>query len=435
MIIAHGVGSRGDLPIPLALAWQGAAIAVIASFVAVAMLWQEPKLQGGRAGRTIPMGLQSLIDSTPFRLVLRLITLAIAVVVVIAGLIGPEGQVENAAPWVFYVTFWVGLLIVSIVFGPVWRVLNPLRLVHFAIAKASGSDPDEGTRPLPPGLGYWPAVVSLAAFLWLELVYPDRAQPHVVSTFIALYAAANIVAASIYGMRWFDQGDGFEVYSNLMGRLSVFGRRDDGRLVMRNPLDGIAGVHVGPGFVALVAVLIGSTAFDGITRTMWWTVNVEPDDVPIGTLALAGCIVIIGLAYVGASLACARYSELPAREFPGAFAASLVPIAAGYGIAHYFSLFVLDGQRAISTMTDPFGTGANVLHTAEWTVNYTLILPKTIGLVQVAAIVIGHILGVLSAHDRAARLLPEGSRQVGQFPMVVLMVGLTILGILLLFGT
>jgi hypothetical protein len=435
VIIAHGVGSRGDLPIPLALAWQGGAIAVIASFVAVALLWQEPKLQGGRAGRPIPMSLQRILDATLFRVLVRLVTMFVAVVVVVAGLIGPTSQIDNVAPWVFYVTFWVGLLLVSILLGPVWRVLNPLRLVHLAIAKASGGEPDEGIRPLPPRLGYWPAAVSLATFLWLELVYPDRAEPHIVSTFIALYAAAHIIGASIYGMHWFDKGDGFEVYSSFIGRLSIFGRRDDGRLVLRNPLDGIAGVQIAPGFVAVVAVLIGSTAFDGISRTTWWTIHVAPDDIRIGTAALAGCIFGIALAYVGASRACARYGEVPAKEFPGEFASSLIPIAAGYGVAHYFSLFVLDGQRAISTLSDPFGTGANFLGTAGWKVNYTLILPKKIGLVQVAAIVIGHILGVLTAHDRAARLLPEGSRQVGQFPMIVLMVGLTILGILLLFGT
>ena len=51
--------------------------------------------------------------------------------------------------------------------------------------------------------------------------------------------------------------------------------------------------------------------------------------------------------------------------------------------------------------------------------------------VQVSAI--GHVLGVIFAHDRAVRLFPRRAAVVGQVPLLVLMVALTCLGLFLLF--
>lgn len=436
-ILAHGIGGRADLPVPLALAIQGAAVAVFASFVAVALLWREPKLTGGAAGKPIPARLQRVVDAPATRIVLRLLALALTILVVTAGLAGSSDANLNIGPWVFYIWFWVGTMIaLSLLFGPVWRLVNPLRLVHGWLARLAGSKPEEGLTQLPPRLGYWPAVASLLAFLWLELVFVNRTSPYVVSIFIAVYAAAHLGAAAAYGSDWFTYGDGFEVYSTSVGRLSIFGRRDDGRLVVRNPLDGLAAFKDRPGFVGVVAVLIGSTAFDGVTRTTWWGTHVRGDDTVRGSLGLFGSILVIGLLYTLAARAAGRYaSNVPKRAFPGAFAASLIPIAVGYGIAHYFSLLLGDGQKVLQLASNPLGNGTDYFGTAGRRVDYGLLRPGMVALVQVGAIVLGHIVAVISAHDRAARLLPPGARQRGQLPMIVLMVGLTCLGVYLLFGT
>lgn len=437
VLIAHGIGGRSDLPVDLAIAVQGAAVAVFVSFVAVALLWKEPRLTGGAAGRPIPHGVQRVIDAPAFRVVVQLVALALSAFVVVAGLIGSEQVNNNIAPWAFYITFWIGiLLIASLLLGPVWRIVNPLRLVHGLLARVSGSRPEEGLRPLPAALGYWPAVISLLAFLWLELVYSNRESPYVVSVFIAVYSAAHLGAAAVYGSDWFAKGDGFEVYSTAVGKLSVFGRRDDGRLVVRNPLDGLASHASGPGFVGVIAVLIGSTAFDGVTRTLLWQDNVRSDDTLRGSLGLFGCVLIVGVLYTLATRAAGRYArDVPGRAFPAALAASLIPIAVGYGIAHYLSLLIGDGQRVIQLASDPLGNGTNYFGTALRRNNYTLLTQDTVAYIQVGAIVIGHIVGVFSAHDRSAALLPPESRQRGQFPMIVLMVALTCLGVYLLFGT
>lgn len=50
-----------------------------------------------------------------------------------------------------------------------------------------------------------------------------------------------------FGEEWFARGDGFEVYSTLVARLSPWGRRDDGRLVVRSPLANANATPAEPG--------------------------------------------------------------------------------------------------------------------------------------------------------------------------------------------
>ncbi|MCW2620388.1 MAG: hypothetical protein JWR28_3537, partial [Modestobacter sp.] len=107
--------------------------------------------------------------------------------------------------------------------------------------------------------------------------------------------------------------------------------------------------------------------------------------------------------------------------------------AAGYALAHYFSLLVLDGQLTWILASDPFRTGLDLFGTAGNAVNYTAISPRTISLVQVSAIVLGHVLGVVLAHDRAVRVAP-GRALVAQYPLLVVMVLFTVGGLGLLLG-
>src|SRR3712207_1054940 len=208
MLLAHGLGGRTDLPIPVWLALYGAGIAVVISFAALGLLWPKPRLTDPDAGRPLPDAVRRAVDSAYVRLTLRLIVLAIAITLVLAAFLGSPETAYNPAPWFLYITFWVGLLPLSVLFGRVWRLVNPLRTIHTGLSRLSGTDPETGTRAWPERLGYWPAAVWLAAFVWLELVYPDREDPRVVGVFLFVYAAANILAAAVFGARWFERGDG-----------------------------------------------------------------------------------------------------------------------------------------------------------------------------------------------------------------------------------
>ncbi|MGC5412270.1 hypothetical protein ACPXCX_52780, partial [Streptomyces sp. DT225] len=122
---------------------------------------------------------------------------------------------RNPAPGAVYVLLWVGLVPASLLLGPVWRRLNPLRTAHLLACRALHRDPDAG-RPLPVRLGMWPAAAGLLAFTWLELVAPDPASPTALLVFLGVYAAVHLAGAAVYGAHWFDHADAFEVYSGLL---------------------------------------------------------------------------------------------------------------------------------------------------------------------------------------------------------------------------
>lgn len=437
-VLAHGVGGRSDLPVPYWLALYGAGIAVVLSFAALGALWPTPRLTGEK-GRALPRGLAAVIDSPVLRWVLRALVLAASLVLVAAAFAGKPSEESNPLPWFLYIVFWVGLVPVSLLLGPVWKVVNPLRTIHLLVATASGSDPDEGIKEPPRGLGYWPAAAVLGGFVWLELVYPYRADPRTLGLLLVVYAAGNIVAAAVYGARWFERADGFEVYSTLIGRLSPLGRLPDGRLALRNPLDNLAGIRAEPGLVAVVVVLLGSTGFDGVTRSTWWkdfagSASGWPA-VPKATLGLALCVGVVAGTYVLATRLSGRPAKADTGPLPGAFIHSVVPIAVGYAIAHYFSLFLLEGQQAWVLASDPFGTGADWFGTASWTIDFTRVTPRVVAVTQIGAIVVGHVLGVVAAHDRAVTLFQGRAAIRGQYPLLAVMVAYTLGGVALLLGT
>jgi hypothetical protein len=123
-----------------------------------------------------------------------------------------------------------------------------------------------------------------------------------------------------------------------------------------------------------------------------------------------------------------------AGELARSFAHTLAPIAFAYAIAHYFSLLVFQGQALIYLASDPLGTGANLLGTANTQVNYTLISGSGIWYVQVAALSAGHVAGLVLAHDRALTVFGDDRRAAirSQYWMLTVMVGFTCLGLWLL---
>jgi hypothetical protein len=423
MVVAHGIGGRQDLPIPMSLLLAGAAIAVLASFVALSVLWRRSRLRGTAAGRPLPVALQRIADHRATRAVLRALGLALAAFTVAAAALGPNDE-SNPAPWLIYVVFWVGLIPASLLFGPVWRLLNPLRTLHQGVAWLSGGRPP---LTLSDRVGYWPAAAGLFAFTWLELVYPEPDPPATVLLFFAGYAVIVLICAAIYGAAWFDKADPFEAYSSLIGRLAPLGRRDDGRLVVRNPFNGLAGLAPAPGLVAVVCVMLGSTAYDGFSRSTFWVNRLQEGPLPRTLAGTLGLMAFVGLVAVS-------YWAATRSTGPAALVHSLIPIAVGYLVAHYLSLLIFGGQQAVILSSDPFGNGANLFGTATRTVDYAILGATALAVIRAAAVVAGHITGVFAAHDKAVALLPRGRAVTGQLPLLITMVFYTVGGLTLLFA-
>ncbi|MFI6761495.1 hypothetical protein ACIBF5_20395 [Micromonospora sp. NPDC050417] len=437
-LLAHGVGGRQDLPIPFGFAVTGAALALVISFVVLGAFWREPRLGDPEAGRPLPERVGRVVDSAGWRWALRLLGLVVVGYFGVGLFLGPDVD-RNPTAGAFYVLFWVGLVPLSLLFGSVWRALNPLRTGYLLVAAAVRRDPRRGLLPLPARLGYWPAALGLLAFVWLELVAPDRATVPVIRTWVVAYAIVVLVGAVLFGVDFFDRGDAFEVYSDLVGRLAVVGRRDDGTLVWRNPLEGMSALPPAPGFVAVVVVLLGSTLFDSLSNAPAWFRLAQNSELPPVFTNTVGMLALIGLVLAAYGLTCLLAARLAPSVRPGEVAAEIahciVPIAVGYVLAHYYSLLVLEGQRTVALLSDPLVTGtANWLGTAHWSISAALVTPAGVATLQVTLIVLGHLIGTVLSHDRALVLFPGRAAVAAQVPLLVLMVGYTVAGLLLLFA-
>jgi hypothetical protein len=436
-VLAHGFAVRQDLPIPYDYALVAAALALIVSFAGLAFLWPRPRFEDATVGRPVPR-LGAVLDSSPFRWVLRILGLAGTGLILSAAVIGPDDALNPTAGAV-YVVFWIVILVLgSLLLGPLWRAMNPLRTLHLLLSRALRADPRDGLLTYPSWLGAWPAAISLASFGWLELVAPDRSTTPVMLTYFALYSGVMLVGSALFGSTWFDHADGFERYSTTIGSLSVLGRREgDGALVVRNPLVNLATLGRGIGQPAFVCVMLAVTAFDAYSNTSRWIRfaqqgSLEPE--VAGTLGLVGmCALVLAVYGIAAGLA-GFLGDIPAHRMPAAFAHSLVPIAVGYVVAHYYSYVVIGVQQNMQQLSDPYGTGADYLGIAENGIAYTLVNATAVATIQVVAIVVGHVLGVVAAHDRAMALFPRKHALAGQIPLLVVMVVFTVSGITLLFA-
>ncbi|WP_327366490.1 hypothetical protein [Streptomyces sp. NBC_01217] len=425
-VLAHGIGAQHDLPLSPFYAFAGAFAALFVSFLALGLLWSTSRFCGDRAGRPLPAAVQHLADARPARIAVRALGLAAGLFVTLHLLLGPDNPERNPAPGAVYVLLWVGLVPASLLLGPVWRLLNPLRTAHLLGCRVLGRDPAAG-RPLPVRLGLWPAAAGLLAFTWLELVAPDPASSTALLLFLSLYAAVHLAGAARYGAGWFDRADAFEVYSGLLARLSPLGRRPaDRRLVLRSPFNGLDATPQIPGLVATVCVMLGSTAYDGFFDAPSWITAVQTSALgrtTTATLGLLAAIALVATLY-GLCTGATRLVSGQLRHPLISFAHSLVPIALGYLIAHYFTLFVTEGPRTVMVAS---GTDNPVPPEPP-------LGPGGVATLQVAAIVLGHVLGVIAAHDRAVRLFPPGRAIAGQLPLLVLMITYTIGGLSLLIA-
>ena len=430
-VLAHGLGGSNDLPIPYTYALIGAAWALTFSFAVVVLAWKKPRFDAATPGRPLPPWVTRLTDSPGTRWAVSLAGLLLAVWVAIAAVFGPRNG-DNALPGVFYVLMWVGLVAVSIAIGPVWRVLSPVRTIYRLLPLP------RPPKEYPRRLGYWPAAVGLFAFVWLELASPDPGSLSAVELWLVAYLVLTLAGAVVFGTRWNARADPFEVYGVVASRLSPLRRNPDGRIAVGNPFDHLLSMPVRPGTLAVLAVLLGSTAFDSFSAMPQWRNFVDDlagPSVATAVLARSVCLLLFPMVVAGTFWLAARATggvdADKRRELPGLMAHSLIPIVIGYVFAHYLSYLVERGQQTVLRLADPFGTGW-LGDVQPWYLLSTH--PAVLATLKVCFVVGGHVAGVVAAHDRALRLLPKRHRVTGQLAMMLVMVGYTFTGLYLLFG-
>jgi len=439
LLFAHGIVGRADLPIPETLFGAAAAAVLVVSFVALALGWSRPKLKA--------LSTKDLfVLPRAVEVVLGALGVAVFLITVYAGIAGTSGQSDNLAPTMVYVIFWVAVPFASLLFGNVWALLSPWRAVGRATgwtAARFGALPE----PLEYRLGRFPAAAGLFAFAICELCWAKATEPAPLAILMLVYFVVMLIGMSLYGVEaWTRNADAFGVFFGLIASLSAVGRRA-GRLYLRVPFSGASWLAPVAGTSVLLVISIGSTAFDGAKEGALFN-DLAQDlqrffhdlGLSLGTslelgfvVGLAGAVAIVAAIWILGMLGMRPPEGVDRRALARAFAHTLVPIAAGYLVAHYFSLLAYNGQDLWRLASDPLGTGANLFGGAERSIDYGVVSATGIWYVQVGALVVGHVAGLVLAHDRALEVY--GSARMAtrsQIVMLVLMVAFTCLGLWLL---
>jgi len=335
-----------------------------------------------------------------------------------------------------------------VVFGDVFRAINPWRAAGRAIAWVASKAADERLEaplPYPERLGRWPAVVGLLAFTWLELAAQDGDLPRNVALASLVYTVITGVGMGLYGVEaWTNRGEAFSVYFNLFSRISPFERRGD-EVGLRPPLTGLTQLDMSPpGSIALVAVMIGGVSFDGAAEGPVWAAAIPALTSALKSLGLGPgaaaevastvgllvtVLVVYGLYRLGTAGARSVGGSLSADRLAHAFAHSLVPIALVYVMAHYLTLLLFQGQAIAPLAADPLGRGSD----AAATIDYELIGATAVWYVQVAMVVVGHVAALSLAHDRALVVYDRPQLAVrSQYWLLAVMVAFTSIALWLL---
>jgi hypothetical protein len=429
-LIGHGIGGRLDLPVPLSYFAAGAAVVLVITFVGLAALWPKPRLQDGPRYRET--GWQPRLSW------LAAVGVAGLLLTIVGGLTALFAGTDaigtrNLAPLLVWVVFWLIVPFLGVVAGDIYSVLNPWRGLAGWLGIREGEKAAAVQR-----WGIWPATVLLFAFAWLELVYPDSAAPSTVGMAALAYTIYLLVLVSRLGKETaLTIGDAFTPYNRLFSALSPWGRDDHGRLVRRGWLRALPVIPEWRGLTPFVIVMIGTVSYDGLSATQWWeTATGSLGSTMFGSTVLM--LVSVGLIGTAYFLACSGAVRLggggvPAARVAARFAHTLVPIAFAYAFAHYFTLILFEGQQLISNISDPFGLGWDLFGTRNYKINFFL-GPIPVWYIQLGTIVIGHVAGVVLAHDRALADFKGAGAVRSQYAMLLLMVLLTSLGLFILAG-
>ncbi len=453
---AHALVAREDLPIPAWLFAWGASIVLIVSFFALSVAWREPRFEGDQ-WRPLGVRLSRVLLGLPAQLACGAIGVFLLGVTVYAGLRGTEAPDRNFALTFVFVTVWLGFPVLSAVLGDVFKPFNPWRAIGRAVggtfAVLAGQRP--GHLAYPEALGRWPAAAGLIAFVWLEIVYGPSGglsvalAPDTTAVAAIVYSGYTLAMMALFGVeKWCERGEIFSVYFGMFASLGSFEARE-GRLGVRKPFSAATRWAALPGSAAVVIASIATTSFDGgqegafqgaIEGVFDWLVEgglgLVAADRLTSTLFILLCFAAVWLVYLAGVRGMASVGGAPSlQKLRSGFAHTLIPIALAYLVAHYFSLFVFQEQAQFTyLLSDPLGTASTDLFgTASGGINFRILSANAIWYVQVGALVVGHVIGLTLAHDRATAYWGDYRQAArSQYWMLAVMVAFTCFGLYLL---
>jgi len=361
--LLHPLSGDYHAELPLGLTALGAALLLFG----VAVAWPE------RSGLTDPRptGVTSWSGSlTRTQWGTRSLTVLLLALVIAAGRLGADNQLENLAPALVLGIGWPLLVLASLLVGPVWRWLDPWD----TIARAFGDDTADDRSHV------WPAAVLAVPLVWYLSAYADALDPRSVGTALAVYTVVTVSGCvALSRTRWLAS---FEPIGITLSWLALAAR---GRLRGWEPPRGAE---------ALLGLMIGGLLFGAVRRsTAWSGAALSPHSGVYAALGLAVC----GALVAGFLLALARVADRSGGA--GSVARAAVPALAGIAIALALARnrFFVSVQLLPGLVGDPFGTGWDLLGPAVEGLD-----PAPLG---TTGLLIAQLAVLLLAHLRAAALL------------------------------
>jgi hypothetical protein len=422
---AHpGIGSKFDAPVPLPLLFGGAALTVAATagYLAAA---DRPVRTGDRLLASVGPGTARAVRaaaSTGFLLLFA--------VVLLDGAFGRQAQLANLATVVVWPLWLKGVAFAAVLAGSPWRVLSPWRTLYRGLCRLEGDEIILQT--FPDRLGSWPALAGVLLLGFVENLTVVPREPLPTTALLAGYALAMLLGGVTFGPAWFDRADALAVLYRLLGRVRVLDARPTGaggyavrlRPPWRGALDPVPVPEVG-----VVVAAVFTVSFDGFRETPEFAgvAAVVRDALGPGLATAlpvyaAGFALFLG-AFAAAAWLTAGVLDRPPRETARRLAPTVLPIAAAYEVAHNVDYLLLNAGFAVELLAGRAGTAVAV-DPAAW-----LSLPVYWGL-QVALVVLGHVVAVVAAHAVLVRFARPGAA-VGRahLPLTALMVAYTLVSL------
>ena len=449
---AHGFEERYDLPVPLAYVIVGACAMVLLTFVVALVFVRRPASGAVKSGAPMSQTPPHLSNTpTPFGLslskpaplhplawLIKVFSLLLFALTLVSALYGTNDPLMNLAPTMVWIIGWIGLSFVVIAMGNIWPVLDPWRssfeLLNTCAQKLGIKRGLSLGWPWPTRLGMWPAAVLLLIWCALEVIYPLATSPFKLGCVLLGWTVINLAGMACFGREvWQAHADLFAVYFSGLARTF-------------KPSPVATEAAPTPGLIAFILAMLATVLFDGLHGGSGWLVfeGVLKASIPqwldingyvAGTLGLLSVWVTFLLAYV---LTChisagTTSSAVTGKKIAQQMAPTLIPIAAAYLIAHNFSNLLIQGQTIIALLSDPLGRQWDVLGTAKFYPDISVVDAKLTWLVAVTAIVVGHVLSIWQAH-RVALTWGLSTRRtaLATLPLTLLMIAYTAISLMVI---
>ncbi|RLM57638.1 hypothetical protein DVK02_05140 [Halobellus sp. Atlit-31R] len=360
--------------------------------------------------------------------------------IVYRGFTGPQVSTINFAVVVLFAGGRAGLTMWAYAVGNVWPALNPIRTVT--------SQLPTGVVDYPERLGRWPAAAGILLLVWVETTAGVTGQPSRLAAAVAGYVVVAFAGAVLVGSdAWFRNADPVSAFFRFYGRVAPLAW-EGGRLRLSLPAmrlvedwaeqsrrDGGGGQTAtdaddarlvsGLDDAAIAVALVWELTFSGFVTAeqgagvVRAVVGVGLPPLLVYALLFVGGFALFYGAFLGAARVAVRriLTTRTPRELVVAFAPSLLVIAAGYHLAHYFAFFLSLLPSLSAVLAAPLSAPTNPV---------VFTLPAWVSALNIVFVLGGHLVAIWVAHSTAYRLFPSRLQAIrSQYPFVFVMIGYT----------